>query len=704
MVLSAIGGPARATGYRAASSPPSGGLRPYWRVLDLPTLPLQTPGWIFAVLMAVVLVVPLVAERARIPPVVALLLAGTVVGPNAVGLLEREGTLAVLGSAGLLYLMFMVGLELDLQEFADQRMSSLIFGALTFAFPMVIGTVAILAMGFDTLPAVLLASCWASHTLLAYPVYHRYGTHGHPSVATAVGGTILTDTAALIVLVVVVRAYQGVLDVGFWLTLVPSLAALLATTLWMLPRLGRWFFAGIGQDRGIRFLFVMVALFASGAIAHAAGIEAIIGAFLAGIGLNRLVPNGSQLMDRVQFLGWQVLIPVFLVSVGMLVDWRLLGDAATLALAAGFTAVALSGKLVAALVTGRLVGYGRAEVGTLFSLSTAQAAATLAAVVIAVRVGLIGTEIVNAVVVVILVTCVLASWTADRYARRLPRPAEPRRPGSAVVVAVARPDSAGPLLRLAAALARRDGGRVLPLVVVPAEDPAGGFQARRAQADAVERLASRHGVEAHALVRIDSSPAEGVLHTAVEHGATLVVMGWKGRTSRREARLGGVIDTVTGSSTTPVLVARLRERPPSRVLLLVPDRVHDPAEASTLRLAIWTTARLAAENGLDVQVLSATDDPAAAHLVRATLGVDPVFDARRPAVAIRDAARTGDLVILPGGPEAAGFHGIADRVARAVPDVSVVVTVSGRHAVPGLDDDGLRREASRWANRILRAP
>lgn len=652
---------------------------------QLPALPLTEAGWLFALLMALILVVPLVAERLRIPGIVGLVLAGTVVGPTGLGLVERAGLIETLGTVGLLYLMFVAGLELDLDDFAANRHHAIGFGALTFALPMLIGTIVIALMGFELLPAILLASCWASHTLLTYPAFRRFGNQGNRAVATSVGATIITDTAALLVLVVVARAYEGSLGAQFWLTLLPSLAVLVGLILWALPRLASWFFVGLGQDRNLRFLFIMVALFLSAGLAELAGIEAIIGAFLAGLSLNRLIPNSSVLMDRVEFLGGNLLIPLFLLSVGMLVDPAVLTNARTIGVAGGFIGVALGAKLLAAIAAGKLFRYSRAEIGSMFALSSAQAAATLAAVIIGLEVGLIDADTVNAVVLVILVTCVVSSWAANRWAPQLERPGSRRALGQTVVVPVANPASRNSLVRLAAMMARRDSGFVVPLTVIDADVPEEEMEFLAEANEAAERVALSHGAEATGVVRIDRTPTAGILHTLVERRGSLLVLGWSGQTGRGGALFSTLIDRVLSEAPVPMLVARLREDEPTGILLSISESNVTPAGLSGFELALQTAARLAKGGGLPIRAISNIDDHKMIARVEEVLEIPVEIDARRRSIAVRDHARLGDIVIVPVKPVAQALRGVAARIAQAVPDHSIVMP---------LDVSGPRTRAS----------
>jgi Kef-type K+ transport system membrane component KefB len=650
-------------------------------------LPLTSPGWIFAVLMAVVLFAPIAAERARIPGVVGLVVAGVLVGEHTTGLLQRDGAIALLGSVGLLYLMFVVGLELDLDDFLRDRSQALLFGGLTFAIPMVLGGLLIPLLGYSTLAAVLMASCWASHTLVAYPVYRRYGAVSSRAVRVSVGATIVTDTAALLVLAVVARAHTGGLDTTFWLTLVPGLAVLGGLVLVVLPRLARWFFGQLARDRSARFLFLLVALFVSAGLAELAGIEAIVGAFLAGLALNRVVAKGSVLAERVEFFGSTFLIPLFLVSVGMLVDPRVLADRQTLLISGAFTVLALGGKWLAAEAAGALLRYDRAEVGTMFALSGAQAAATLAAVIVGLQIGLIEEATVNAAIGVILMTCLLTAWVAARCAPRLRPPADRRVIGRIVVVPISRPGSVGPLTRLAGAIARRDGGVVVPLVVVPGSEEAPGLAQARGLASDAERTVLGRGDEAAAVVRIDDSAAAGAVHTLAEQGGTFLVLGWKGYSTRRESLFGGVVDAVVAAVDVPLAVARLADRPWRRIVVLVAAVNVSPAQRSTLELAMEVAGRLAAEGGLPVVVRSATDDPLVDVLAAVRLRVEVVHDPRRRTAMAADLVDADDIVILPLGP-GGDLEGDAARVAQAVPRASVVAVLdSASRRVASIEEE-----------------
>jgi Kef-type K+ transport system membrane component KefB len=634
------------------------------------SMPFEDPALVLVTVFALVLFAPVLAGLARIPPIIGLIAGGILVGPNGLELVERVGTIELLGGAGLLFLMFQAGIELDLDDFAAHRNGAVIFGVATFLLPMAIGTVGHLLLGFDAMASVLLASCWASHTLLSYPTFQRLGVVTNRSVSTAVGATIITDIAALMVLVVVIAADGGDLDVAFFAGLLPALAAAFAFILVVLPRLARWFFRRAGRDRTIRFLFVCLALYGSAAIAEVAGTEAIIGAFLAGLALNRLIPHGGLLMERIDFFGGTFLVPIFLISVGMLVDLGALADAETLGWAAGFCAVVVGAKLAAAALAGRVLHFGAAEVGSMFSLSVAQAAATLAAVFVGLEAGIIDGRAVNAVVVVILVTSLLSSLGAARYGAQLPvPPMKELTLGQRILVGLPEQGDPSAMVDLASRLAAPESGSVLPARILDLESQPADVQAKRAAI--VETLEPRilgSGAEVTPIIRLDLTPNAGLLHATIEQQATCLLLGWRGYTARRDAILGEQLDALLALSPVPVMVHREgAESGIRRVVLAVDPGDLSPSGRRTLDLTLLVSARLATSYKVDWTVLTPSDAPIIAEVESLDLHPDITVDTRPLHVAVTDVVGPSDLLVL-GIPRALdGLGAGVARAARAVP-------------------------------------
>lgn len=529
-------------------------------------LPIHDPVQIFALVMLVILAVPVLCRVARVPPAFGLILAGVVLGPHVLNALERDATMRLLGTVGLLYIMFQAGLEIDLHQFLRQRSHSALFGTLTFAIPMAIGVpAAILILRMDPLSAVLLGSMFASHTLLTFPTVSRLGLAKSRPVATIVGGTMLTDTAAFVVLAAIAAMTRGDPNVHFWLRFVGCAVLATVLVLWGLSRLGRWFLRHVATDDTVEYVFALTAVFACAVLLQAAGMEAIIGAFLAGLALNRLVPENGVLMNRVRFVGSALFIPFFLISVGMLVNPRLPFESRAAALVAlVMTTVALFAKWLAADLSRRLLRYDKDEGGLLLGLSVNQAAATLAAVMVGFELGLFSEAIVTGTVLMILVTCFAGAWITDHYALRCARRLAQRPAGSAapvdrIMVPLANPSTADRLMGLAL-LVRQPGSHepVYPLAVVP-ESPE---RTRAAVAEAEHMLGSAvvHAVAAAVPVipvtRVDANVATGICRAMMDVRAAGAVIGWTGEVSSLQRVFGRVLDQLLDQSEQMLLVYR----------------------------------------------------------------------------------------------------------------------------------------------------
>jgi Kef-type K+ transport system membrane component KefB len=478
--------------------------------------------WEFLVVFAVLLIGPVLFRRAGIPGLIGLLVGGYAIGPHGLSLIgSGNNTVPELGQFGLLYLMFVAGVEIDLNLLRKHRRSAVGFGLLTFVLPFAFGVVVGVALGWETLAAILLGSLLASHTLITYPAVKEAGLASDPAVASAVGSTVLTDTLALVVLAAVAGSSGGHRSgVEVAAQIVVGMAALIAFSLWALPLLAGWAFRWFGTERSVRYVVAITAFLSAATVAELFGIEGIVGAFFAGLGMNRLVPNEGQLMDRIEFFGGAVFIPVFLVSVGLILDPSVMVKGETLGLAGLFIVACLGGKALAATISARLFHFTRAQAGLLFSLSAAQAAATLAATVIGFQLGLFSSAVVNAVLVLILVSVLASTLVGTRASERAAAPDGPHPLGMRVVVGVGVPEHALGALTLARRIARIDGGVVYPLLVVP---ESARFQPKPALAKLSEIVAAA-GVDGEVMTIVDRSVLHGALRIGRAHEATLVLV------------------------------------------------------------------------------------------------------------------------------------------------------------------------------------
>jgi len=277
------------------------------------TLPFSNPVMIFALVMLIILLAPILFKKIRVPGIVGIILAGTLVGPSILGLLERDSTIELLGTVGLLYLMFMAGLSIDLNRFEKLRNQSIGFGTLSYIFPAIGAYYAgIHLIDYSIESALLLGAIVGSHTLLAYPIVERLGITKNTAVTMSMGGTLVTDTLSLGILAIIAGTVGETQGAGYWTAFATSIAIFLIAAILILPRLGRWFFQNMHHDTNVDFVFMMAVLFSTAFLAELAGLASIIGAFIAGLLLNRLVPMNGTLMSRIQFVGNALFIPFFL--------------------------------------------------------------------------------------------------------------------------------------------------------------------------------------------------------------------------------------------------------------------------------------------------------------------------------------------------------------------------------------------------------
>ena len=496
------------------------------------------------------------------PDLVGLLVAGVLIGPHGLQWLNpSQPTVQLLSDGGVIYLLFLAGLEIDLAEFARIRQRSLRFGLLTFALPMLGGLLLGLGFGYSLLSAVLIGSILSSHTPLGYPIVRSYGAMREESVTVAIGGTIVTDIAALVVLALCMGLAQGnlsALGVGWLLLRVGIYAALVVL---VITRLGRSLVQRSVNNDSQLFVAVLLAVFLAALAAELAGVEKIVGAFLAGLAVNAVLPEG-RVREQVIVVGASLFIPVFFIDLGLMLDLpvfarTMVGSPFALLL----IATLIGTKGLAAWWAGRFYGYGRAQILTMWSLSLPQVAATLAATFVGFRGGLLDAQVLNGVLALMVVTASLGPWLTARAIPLLPRllsgpepngQAPLERRGLAVLVPITNPAWERGLIELAGLLANGKGavpGRLMPLKVVTPEQSGAGRQW---------------------LQRSGSDIAGGIAAAALEQDADLVVMGLEPAAGLGRWLFGDLVEATCRQVACPVVVARLHGDPASIRRLLVP--------------------------------------------------------------------------------------------------------------------------------------
>lgn len=543
-------------------------------------MPLTDPILIFTILALIILIAPLIAERFRIPDLVMLLLAGTALGPHGFNVLSRDSGIGLLSSIGLLYIMFLAGLEIDLYRFSRTRGKTIKFGLLTFIIPQFLGTLlGYYVLSLSLMSSSLFASMFASHTLLAYPLASRLGIARREPVSVTVGATIITDTLALLVLAVIADSAKGVsINLWFWMSIAMGMGLLVLAASFGIPFLTRWFFNRVSEKGGAQFLFVIVIVCTCSYLSHFARIEPIIGAFLAGAAFNRLINENSPLMNRIEFVGNNLFIPFFLISVGMLVDpVVLIKNPHHWLVAITMIAGVIGTKWLASYIASTWFGYRKEEGYVMFGLSVVQAAATLAAVLVGYELKIFDESILNGTIAMIFVTCPLGSWVVDRYGRKMAaqeveRPVRPSQE-QRLLVFVSKPQSVTQLLDLSFILRNSAvPGAINPIAIVNEEG-----ETTEAVANAEQMLVKcmTHAASADMRiepgVRVSMNISDGIVRAAKELRAETALIGWGDGWMSSIRIFGTMMQNILDECPSKVMLCRLVKplNTTKRVLLLI---------------------------------------------------------------------------------------------------------------------------------------
>ena len=504
------------------------------------TFPVTDPMMKFFVVLAIILIAPIVMGKLRIPHIAGMVLAGMLIGPYGLNILAKDGSFDLFAHVGLIYLMFLAGLEMNMGNFRKNRVGTFTLGIMAFVIPMVMGIVVnTTVLRYGWLTSILLASMYASHTLIAYPIILRYGLSSQRSVTIAVGATAITDTLTLLVLAMVGGYFKGDITGEFWLMLFLKVAAVFFVIIYFFPRVTRYFFHHY-EDNVNQFIFVLALTFLGAIMMELIGMEGLLGAFLVGLVINRYVPNVSPLMNHLEFVGNALFIPYFLIGVGMLVNVDLLfGDAETLRVAAVMIVMALSSKWIASLVTQKLLGMRPLERNMIFGLSTAQAGATLAAVLVGYSIflpngqRLLNDDVLNGTVILILVTCVFSSFCTESASKRMAlekksaMPKEEVADDEKIMISMKYPETAGLLMEVANLMRNRALNRgVVALNVVYDDEKRLYYQERGRQLlDHVTKEANAIGLMVQSQVRVATNITNGIKHAFKEFNASEIIMG-----------------------------------------------------------------------------------------------------------------------------------------------------------------------------------
>lgn len=503
-------------------------------------LPVTDPTWIFFLVLTIILFAPILLDRLRIPHIIGMILAGVAIGKFGFNILERDSSFELFGKVGLYYIMFLAGLEMDMLDFKKNRNKAVGFGVITFIIPVLLGIWSGTALlGYGVLTSVLLASMFASHTLVSYPIISRYGLSRLKSVNITIGGTAVTVTLALLTLTMVTSMFRNEINQYFWILQLTKMALTCFAIIFFFPRIGRWFFRRY-EDGVMQFVFILAMVFLGGGILELVGLEGILGAFLVGLVFNRLVPHVSPLMNHVEFVGNALFIPYFLIGVGMLIDVKSLfsgGEALKVALIITF--LPLFGKWLASFITQKMFKMNFHERRIIFGLSSAKVAASLAVVLIGHEIvmpngeRLLNGDVLNGTVLMILISCLISSFVTERASRKITMNNEAQeRLGETktednILIPVSNPDTMVHLVNLALIIKnpkRKDG--LIALNVMNDHNDSSVKQAQgKKYLEKSAMVAAAADVTMHTVSRYDLNIASGIIHTIKEYNVSDVVIG-----------------------------------------------------------------------------------------------------------------------------------------------------------------------------------
>ena len=577
------------------------------------TFPLDNPVLKFLVILLIILFAPILLDKVKIPHLLGLIIAGAIIGPHGFNLITRDSSIILSGTAGLLYIMFLAGLEIDMADFKKNAWKSTTLGMYGFMIPMILGTLTgYYLLHYSLLTSILMASMFSSHTLITYPIVSKLGITKNKAVNITVGSTLITNILALLVLAVVVGMTTG--EIGRYFALQLSLSFLLFSSIIMIffPLVARWFFKRY-SDNVSQYIFVLVMVFSGAVLSEIAGIEGIIGAFLAGLALNRLIPRTSPLMNRIDFVGNAIFIPFFLLGVGMLIDYRaFFYDTETLVVAFSMSVIATVGKYIPAWIVQKSFGFSVNQRRLIFGLSNAQAAATLAAVLVGYNVilgesadgtpiRLLNESILNGTIIMILVTCTIASFETQRGAQRIAHDEkvdvedETAEPDERILIPVSNPETVDELIQLSSLIRsgkNKKGLYALNIVNNMQDDPDAISKARKVLEKAAI-TASATDIHLTELLRYDLNVVNGITSVIKENKITDLVIGLHIKKEISESFLGTLTEGILKNCDATTFVYKPVQPVATikRHFVIIPEHAERDAGFPFWLIKVWNISR-----------------------------------------------------------------------------------------------------------------
>ena len=606
-------------------------------------LPLEDPVLKFLVVLIIILSAPLLLNKIKVPHLLGLIIAGAVVGPNGFNVLTRDSSIVVTGTTGLLYIMFLAGLEIDLAEFKKNKYKSMGFGAYTFVIPFIFGIAAAhFILEYNWLTSFLFASIFSSHTLISYPLVSKLGVVKNRAVNVTVGGTVITDILALLVLAIVVGMTTGEVNTAFWIKLSVGIIIFTLIVLIGFPIIGRWFFKKV-SDKISQYIFVLVMIYFAALLAELAGIEAIIGAFLAGLALNKLIPHTSSLMNRVEFVGNAIFIPFFLISVGMLIDFKVFfKDFETIKVALLMISISIGGKYLASIATQKTFKYTKPEGGIIFGLSSASAAATLATVTVGYNIilgetdlgepiRLLDESVLNGSILLILISCTISSFVTQKNAELLVKAdnentiAESNPEAENILLAVNHINTVDPMTNLALLIKSKNATENLfALNIINEETNDSSKKNAETLLNQVVEIGASADVTITPVTRYDTDIIEGINNVIKEYDITDLMIGIDQEKRFSPSFVYNLYSGYLNNNTANILVYHAAQ-PASTVqkyLVILPENAEKESRFFHSLLKIWNIAR---NSGSKIEFYGTDKTIAMIENIRKKVNIDASF-------------------------------------------------------------------------------
>lgn len=590
-------------------------------------LPITNPVLLFAVILLIILIVPLILDNLNIPGIIGLIICGIIIGPYGFNIVENNSAIELFSTIGLLYLMFLIGLELDLNEFQLNKYQSIIFGFLTFTIPLAIGFPIfyhIFKYSFDA--SLLLSSTFATHTLVTYSIVSKRNIKKDKSIAITVGATILADIAVLTLLAVIINKAQHGISPNFWINLALSMTVFLAGSFTIIPMLSKWFFRKFEGERHSHYIYVLAILFLTSWFAEVLGMEAIIGAFIAGIALNKLIPKSSTLMNKLEFVGNALFIPFFLVSVGMLVDIKVIfQDYMIVLLAVMFTVVSTFGKWLAALVSQLLFKFNRNQRELMTGLSSAHTAGTLAIILAGQKVGLVDGNILNATIIFMLLSCILSSLITQSASKKIALTIDsdknddatvPVIPAEKFLLPFVNMDTLSKQIKFTSYINDKKSKKTVSVLrVVPNDEKAEKeiYTIKRDSND-IKSIGSDSELDVKEIYTIDNNVVSALARTSREISASSIIIPWSATHSfsnLREERIRHIISSVDKSVYVCHLERSLIEQ--KRIVLFAPPLCH-----LEIGFKLWVNSIIRLSQELSIPIVIYSDSKSYEAFIQTT--------------------------------------------------------------------------------------